>query len=160
MAKTKILVIAIVLMAIVTGSAFAQQYRVVFFAAGNEIWTEPGYLGNVGHAFVYVEGYGTYGFYPNGRVTKNQALLGVPGIIRDDSNHSYDASVSFTVTSRGRDNIISLINNWRRNPPEYQLMQNDCVSFVMYVADVIGLDYDYWTTQSPRAFVNSLDRNN
>ena len=52
------------------------------------------------------------------------------------------------------------VNQWRNDPPNYYLGKRDCVSFCMRVADAIGLDYDEWTTQSPAALINSLDRNN
>jgi hypothetical protein len=129
--------------------AWAQTYRVTFYSSGTTIWDYDNDEWGSGHAFVYIENYGTVGFYP-----ATVSPWGGRGVIRDDSNHYYNNEVSFRISSEAWNDAVVVARNWRNNPPNYNLGGNDCINFVMAIADAIGLDYNFSTT--PTAIVNDL----
>jgi len=132
--------------------------RITFYAYG------PGFFrtlingpDNVGHASFKLEGYGMWGFGPaDGKV------IGGRGIVNDDSWARSIAEILFTtnISSEKARAVRFIADQWRSNPPNYNITTNDCVSFVMRIADEAGLRYHWATTQSPRAFVESLQQNN
>jgi len=136
------------------------QTRITFYAFGPGFWgaVGSGAVGDkdTGHASFELEGYGMFGFGPNG------SWYGKTGKVSDDGGYRSRATLTFTttLTSAQASAVRRVADQWRSNPPIYNLGQNDCVSFVMRIADAAGLKYHHTTTQSPRAFVQTLQHNN
>jgi len=137
------------------------QVRITFYAFGPGFW---GVVGSgavakkdTGHASFELEGYGMYGFGP-----ASDNWFGGPGRVSEDSRYRSQATLTFTttLTSAQASAVRRVADQWRSNPPTYNLGSTDCVSFVMRIADTAGLKYHHTTTQSPRAFVQTLQHNN
>ena len=159
----KNLKIVLIFAFILTSSVlFAQDtYKITFYAYGSSFWETVGadisgepYAG--GHTSIELQSYGTFGFYPT------TAWSGKTGIVKNDSGKKSEATYTFT-TSIDKNKYIkvkNLMNNWRQNPPVYNIGRNDCVSFGMRIAEAAGLDFHWTTTQTPKAFIKSLNSNN
>lgn len=109
----------------------------------------------VGHASVFVEGIGTFGFWP----TDEENWMNCLGKIKSDqyyvNNQSFEDAHAIFVEDIKAMQASMLISNWKGNPPQYKLGRCDCVSFAMRIADCVGIGYSS-ITQAPISFISSL----
>ncbi|MEQ3662288.1 MAG: hypothetical protein ABNG96_06310, partial [Flavobacterium sp.] len=93
----------------------------------------------VGHAFVSIKqgtNIATLGFYP---ISTTGSVFGAtPGIYGNDQNHSYDVSISVSVSSIKLTQIIgNLISN---TDPIYELHQYNCTDVAVGIGNVSGMN--------------------
>ena len=98
--------------------------------------------GDVGHTFVridYGDGRVIYrGFYPSSPLTSEQILTkaDVAGTIVDDSDHDWNAAVTYEVTPEQADKIVTFINNYTK---KYNMVTNNCTTFSVQVLSAGGV---------------------
>lgn len=98
--------------------------------------------GDVGHTFIRLDyGDGTViykGFYPSSPLTTEQILQkeDVNGIIRDDSNHDWNAAVTFEITKDQADKINNFMNDFDK---EYNMVTMNCTTFGVKALQAAGL---------------------
>lgn len=95
--------------------------------------------GNVGHAFISISQGGktvTFGFYPNNPDGKLSKSLSSPGIMGDNSGSAYTHTKDYGyITSNSLGKIIDTALSY--DQMRYDLMGNNCSSFVSDVQDII-----------------------
>lgn len=116
-----------------------RKYFVVFLATSQ---------GRVGHAFVSF-GYeddsrsqsvtdGTWGMYPEKDGDKKSVIGSVPGKIKDDYLVRSEVKMIEEVSKSQYESALRVLKKWRDK--DYELLESDCVTFVMEVAQAIGLN--------------------
>ncbi len=98
---------------------------------------------DVGHTFLKIE-YSdelcyTFGFYPNEPLNYLQIVMksDVEGIIIDDTNHTYEQSISYQITIEQANQLIEYANNYEK---EYNMVKNNCTTFAVEALESIGIE--------------------
>ena len=98
---------------------------------------------NVGHVWISISqtinGINTtrtFGFYPND-IVKPTMPKG-PSVLVNDSNHQYDVSVSFSISSQELRQIIDYVTN--QTPNQYDLNDMNCTNFVVNSCNAAGIN--------------------
>ncbi|HMC85272.1 MAG TPA: hypothetical protein VKI61_07090 [Chitinophagaceae bacterium] len=105
-------------------------------------------LNNVGHMFITLIKYNadksivsrSFGFYPD----KDDILSATPlhplscSVIKDDAYHNWDEAVGKFISHRRLLKILRLLNKYENK--KYQLNNNNCTDFGLYVAMISGID--------------------
>ncbi|GHT79937.1 hypothetical protein FACS1894130_10140 [Spirochaetia bacterium] len=114
-----------------------QTYKISFLAYGPG--TSLGETRSItGHASLSIGGPGVYGFYP-----KPGKLISKQGQLKYSTEYPRNqVYADFLVSENTRNKILELITKWENTPPPFSIPENDCVSFIYRVCDVIGLKYD------------------
>jgi len=102
---------------------------------------------DVGHTFVEVvdtdtgETTGKSGLYPapNATIHPKNSPKG-PGVVRDDTDHPFDASKEFELTDDGYDRARDKIARDKANPPEYDLNGRNCTGWGLECAHEAGVE--------------------
>ncbi len=140
--KLKILLTSffcILLSTIGTDVLAQNKYYLVFLATSE---------GNVGHAFVSF-GYedmdqqmsvtdGSWGLYPKKDGDMKSVIGQVPGEIKDDFLNNAEVKLIKSVTKQQYEAALEVLKAWKNK--DYELLKSDCVSFVIEVANTIGLN--------------------
>jgi len=99
---------------------------------------------DVGHTFIGVEQTcGTvtkrviFGFYPWGDPVPITTPT-LPGLIRNDEEHSYDVSVTWNLSDLHFNNFINATKNYYTNIPDYDLNHRNCSTTACYLLNQIG----------------------
>lgn len=108
---------------------------------------------------------GDWGFYPSSEGGGFKAFLNViggiifevPGEIRSDFLTQKDISLFIEISEEDYYNALSIKNNWS-NDMGYELLQDDCVSFVESVANSINglITPNRITNPTPQGYVKKL----
>lgn len=135
---TKKFILSITLI-VLQALAFAQdKYFVAFCADG----------GVPGHAFISIGresssssssiNDGVWGLYPSSssQGAKSFVIGAVPGYLKDDFLRNVDYVLSVEVGKDDYDRVKSTINKWKNK--NYELLENDCLSFVIEVANILS----------------------
>lgn len=98
---------------------------------------------DVGHTFFIID-YGngtTYsrGFYPNGPLSSKQIIFkkDVTGVVRDDTNHGYNESITYQITGEQADQLVKFVNDYNK---KYNMVNNNCTTFAVKALQSIGID--------------------
>ncbi len=75
-----------------------------------------------------------YGFYPAGR-----NVFGGPGVIRNDSKRNWDFCITYNVTPAQYNAAAAIVNAAIAAPPNYHLLNFNCVDFICGVAAAAGI---------------------
>jgi hypothetical protein len=135
-----------------TRDSYAEKtYSLTFYAWGSGSVNSRGEKSDFGHAFVFIPGIGTVGY---------------GGTVSDHSQSVQYAQyqISIAVSENALRKAQEKYREWENNPPEYKLMQYDCTTFVMDIADAAGIYYgngrrEGWL-QSPAGFIRELKKYN
>lgn len=123
------------------------QYIIVFYAwgSGQEL---PVGKSPFGHAFVDIPTIGPVGY--SGQVTNHAEQVRYA---------MYRCAVPLT-----KEQLQSAIDKyweWKRNPPQYDLMKTDCTTFALDIADAANIEYGSRVfIQSPAGFLRELIKHN
>lgn len=121
-----------------------KYYTITFYAWGSGSDNCNGEKSDFGHAFVDIPEIG---------------VVGYGGTVFDHTNKVQCAK--YQVSVKVNESALRKAQNkyweWKNNPPEYELMRNDCTTFTMDIADAAGIYYGYrWLIQSPAGFLREL----
>jgi len=121
-----------------------KYYTITFYAWGSGSDNCIGGKSDFGHAFVDIPEIGTVGY---------------GGIVTDHTDKvrcaRYQVSINVNETSLRKAQYKYW--QWQNSPPAYELMQNDCTTFTMDIADAAGIYYGFrWLIQSPAGFLKEL----
>lgn len=99
----------------------------------------------VGHTFVEVTDGNTgttvtHGLYPTGGVKPNSPETG--GMVKDDTGHDWDVKYEIPVTKAEYEKIIKKIEEDKKNPPDYNLNDNNCTDWALCLLDEINKGID------------------
>lgn len=105
--------------------------------------------GSPGHVFVGFEernngeilSQSKIGFYPAGDLTKEEAIEGLKeGLLKTDDTtiHKFEFLNKVSVESFSKAKAIK--NEWGAQSRYYKLLESDCVSFAIEIANTIGLN--------------------
>ena len=135
-----------------------EVYTITFYAwgAGDET---PSGISTFGHAFVYIETLGTFGY--GGR---SGELFGDESAkVYNHTKHVAYATHKYSVKVNGKqlEAIRKEFGEWWNNPPSYFLGRNDCTTFVLDIADAGRIRYGYrWNIQTPVGLLEGLEEYN
>ncbi|GAA3613173.1 hypothetical protein Q4Q39_03780 [Flavivirga amylovorans] len=93
---------------------------------------------DVGHTFISIQqdnNVASFGFYPAEGVGYRESVNGIMG---DNSNYSFDVSISIPVDASKLNSIINYSVNFSQNVT-YNLQTNNCSNFGIYTANLAGL---------------------
>ena len=99
--------------------------------------------GDVGHTFIRLDyGNGTViykGFYPSNPLTTEQILKkeNVDGTIINDSNHDWNAAVTFEITKEQADKINKFMNDFDK---KYNMVSMNCTTFAVKALKAAGIE--------------------
>jgi hypothetical protein len=98
---------------------------------------------DVGHTFISVIDGDTgdamtVGFYPEEPVSPIDPEA--DGQLVDDSGHSWDVQHEYPLTEEQYEELLDLIEEAKKDPPEYDLNDNNCVDWAIDLLDQLGLD--------------------
>jgi hypothetical protein len=125
-----------------------KKHTITFYAWGSGSTNDRGDKSDFGHAFVYIPETGTVGYV--GTVTDHRDKV-------QYAKYTVNIPVSEASLRKAKDKY----REWKDNPPEYDLMNYDCTTFVMDIADAAGIKYgSRWTIQSPAGFMRELQQHN
>ncbi len=121
-----------------------KYYTITFYAWGSRSDNCNGEKSDFGHAFVDIPEIG---------------VVGYGGTVFDHTNKVQCAK--YQVSVKVNESALRKAQNkyweWKNNPPNYELMRNDCTTFAMDIADAAGIYYGYrWLIQSPAGFLREL----
>ena len=123
---------------------------------------------DVGHTFIrldYGDGNVIYrGFYPSNPLTTEQILRkeDVGGIIRNDSEHDWNAAITFEIDKKQADKIYGFINDFDKN---YNMVSMNCTTFAVLALKEAGIkaptEEHQWTVPENlhQIIVNNLPDN-
>jgi hypothetical protein len=103
-----------------------------------------------GHALLSINHSGVWSFYPS----TPEKLHTEQGLLKYNAEFppQYD-SVDFKVDQNTMNEIMRLIHQWENAPPAFSIPDNDCVSFIYRVCDIIGLYYNSITLMPASAII-------
>lgn len=135
-----------------------EYYHTVMFLAyyGGTVIDEKGTKSITGHASISINREGVWGFYPDppGRLASGRGQLKYSAHYPREQEY-----VEFTIDADILADIQALITEWENSPPFFAIPVNDCVSFIYYVAECIGLRYNSFALL-PVSAVRSIRDNN
>ena len=135
-----------------------EVYTITFYAWGAGDKTPSG-ISPFGHAFVYIETLGTFGY--GGR---NGELFGDESAeVYNHTKHVAYATHKCSVKVNGKqlEAIRKKFGEWWNDPPSYFFGRNDCTTFVLDMADAGGIRYgSRWHIQTPVGLLDGLEKYN
>ena len=141
--------------------ASANSYRMVFYAWGSGTYLGEKYeRSSTGHAFAYIPGLGYRGFSTK---EGEDGHIGVKGDISDHEELFQYATDSFVVyLSKAQwESVKDKYRQLEQNVPRYTIMDYDCTSFTMDLADAAGIRYGNMKfIQWPISFIQELKKHN
>lgn len=122
---------------------------------------------SVGHAFVSIK-QGTkiksFGFYPistlgsalpNPATADPRDFLSTPGVFGNDENHTYDVSITTSITATQLSNIITNTITVAQSNPQYNLGSMNCTDLAILIFNISNLEIPscespgVWSGQTP-----------
>jgi RHS repeat-associated protein len=117
---------------------------------------------NFGHAFVgladtdHPNSQVFRGFYPKNKWDLiSDQTASVTGKVKDDKGHDWNINKSFHITDDQFLKLIDEINNAAKAPQDYNILTFNCVDWVLWLANSIGIDIQ--TVKGKDAEGNSAD---
>ncbi len=77
-----------------------------------------------------------YGFHPK---VEWRFLTGSPGSIDDESKHAWSFKVCFPLTNKQYNDAQEIVNEYRRNTPEYVFTSYNCTTWIVRVSEKLGV---------------------
>lgn len=80
---------------------------------------------------------GTWGLYPKNKLDGGKSFIigEVPGEIRDDLLTGSDYTYVIEASQKDYDEVLKIVKKWREGS-NYELLEKDCVSFLIEVAKI------------------------
>ena len=126
-----------------------EKYLVVYVqqpvAGTATTWTREGFGVNTGHAFIGLKDTTAHtevkaGFYPKEMGTVTPLSPSTTGVVKDDSNHSWNVKQEYKITDDQYNAVQTSISNDKADTNlQYNLNTNNCTDWVMDTAGVAGV---------------------
>ena len=126
-----------------------EKYLVVYVqqpvAGSATTWLREGFGVNTGHAFIGLKDTTAHtetkaGFYPKEMGTVTPLSPSITGVVKDDSNHSWNVKQEYKITDDQYNAVLTSISNDKADPNlQYNLNTNNCTDWVMDTAGIAGV---------------------